>query len=141
MGALGLPRKLRLAPLWTALAAVLTAAGFLWTLLPGLFEQSSAAQLLDTLRVFTPLVREKIDRPPPELQRWVRQLAGDDGLRITVVSAGGAVLADSTRTPEQLAAMDNHRGRPEIHQALASSGPAAPASGTSAARTPPGPRR
>jgi two-component system phosphate regulon sensor histidine kinase PhoR len=132
LGALGLPRKLRLAPLWTALAAVLTAAGFLWTLLPGLFEQSSAAQLLDTLRVFTPLVREKIDRPPPELQRWVRQLAGDEGLRITVVTAGGAVLADSARTPEQLAAMDNHRTRPEIHQALAAGGPA-PASGTPAA--------
>jgi two-component system phosphate regulon sensor histidine kinase PhoR len=117
--ALGLPRKLRLAPLWTALAALLTAAGFLWTLLPGLFEQSSGAQLLDTLRVFTPLVREKVDGPQPELQRWVRELAGDDGLRITVVAANGTVLADSTRTPRQLAAMDNHRGRPEIHQALA----------------------
>jgi two-component system phosphate regulon sensor histidine kinase PhoR len=40
------------------------------------------------------------------------------GLRVTFVRADGTVLADSSRTPTGVAAMDDHSGRPEIRAAL-----------------------
>jgi two-component system phosphate regulon sensor histidine kinase PhoR len=119
---LGLPRKLRLAPLWPALAAVLTATGFLWYLLPGLLERSASVQLLDTLRILGPVVADAGGRGDAELQTWVRALApdsGERGLRITLVRSDGTVLADSSRNAEQLPAMENHADRPEIRTALA----------------------
>lgn len=45
-------------------------------------------------------------------------VAGTD-FRITVVAIDGTVLADSDRRDDELAAMDNHRSRPEIAAALA----------------------
>ncbi|MBI3669047.1 MAG: PAS domain-containing protein [Acidobacteria bacterium] len=53
---------------------------------------------------------------PTALRSWVAWLA-QGGARITVISADGRVLADSAHDPE---AMENHAGRPEIRQALAS---------------------
>lgn len=128
MRLLGLPRKLRLAPLWPALAAVLTATGFLWYLLPGLLERSASVQLLDTLRILGPVLADVADaadaggRGDAELQTRVRALApgsGERGLRITLVRSDGTVLADSSQTAGQLPAMENHAGRPEIQNALA----------------------
>ena len=57
MRRLGLPPKLRLAPLWPALAALLTASVFLWFLLPGLLERTASVQLRDMLRILTPIVQ------------------------------------------------------------------------------------
>ncbi|HEX2645465.1 MAG TPA: histidine kinase dimerization/phospho-acceptor domain-containing protein, partial [Thermoanaerobaculia bacterium] len=119
MRLLGLPPKLRLAPLWPALAAVVVASAFLWSILPTLFERSSADQLLDTLRLFAPVVAGRTASPPAELQRWVRQVGAESGLRVTLVQEDGRVVADSARTAAELAAMENHAGRPEVRQALA----------------------
>jgi two-component system phosphate regulon sensor histidine kinase PhoR len=129
MRRIGLPPKLRLAPLWPALAAVLTATASLWLLLPGLLERSAAVQLRDTLRVLTPVVAEARERFPGAtgatgasdagLQAWVRGISAEGGLRLTVVRSDGTVIADSARTAEQLAAMENHAERPEIRAALA----------------------
>ena len=128
MRRIGLPPKLRLAPLWPALAAVLTATASLWLLLPGLLEQSAAVQLRDTVRLLTPIVAEVRDRrPSPQiesldhlnLQRWVRAMSAEGGLRLTVVRSDGTVIADGARTAEQLATMENHAERPEIRAALA----------------------
>jgi two-component system, OmpR family, phosphate regulon sensor histidine kinase PhoR len=44
-----------------------------------------------------------------------RQLAGDLGLRITVIARDGTVLGDSS---EASAKMENHAGRPEVVEAL-----------------------
>jgi len=119
---LGLPPKLRLAPLWPALAAVLTATILLWSLLPGLLEKGASVQLLDTLRILSPIVvRELQGNADP--QTWVRSIATDatdSGLRITLVHSDGVVFADSARTPEQVKQMENHAGRPEVREALAS---------------------
>ena len=59
---------------------------------------------------------------PPEkpeeidaLETWTRHIAAS-GARITVVTTGGLVLADSQSDPKT---MENHAGRPEIMQALA----------------------
>jgi two-component system, OmpR family, phosphate regulon sensor histidine kinase PhoR len=126
MRRIGLPPKLRLAPLWPALAAVLTATASLWLLLPGLLERSAAVQLRDTLRLLTPIIAEARDRLPggsgpsdAELQAWVRGISPEGGLRLTVMRSDGTVIADGARTADQLAAMENHAERPEIHAALA----------------------
>jgi two-component system, OmpR family, phosphate regulon sensor histidine kinase PhoR len=47
---------------------------------------------------------------------WVGQLASS-GVRVTVITANGLVLADSQSDPST---MENHAGRPEIRDALAS---------------------
>ncbi|HVT60745.1 MAG TPA: ATP-binding protein [Thermoanaerobaculia bacterium] len=134
MRPLGLPRKLRLSPVWPALAAVSTAGILLWLLLPGLFEQGAAVQILDALRLFSPIVQERLAAPPADsrapgdlrvladLEPWLRQLASssaDRGLRITLIAADGSVLADSARTPAQRREMENQAKRPEVVAALA----------------------
>jgi len=113
--------KLRLATLWPALAAGVTAALLLSYLLPRLLERSTADQLLDTLDILAPLVTEHLSAAPeetgPELQTWARALGAESDLRITLIDGLGRVLADSARTAEQLRAMDNHADRPEIRAA------------------------
>jgi two-component system phosphate regulon sensor histidine kinase PhoR len=117
---LGFPPKLRLAPLWPALAAVLTASVLLWMLLPALFERSAANQLLDTLRILSPVVAERARAGQSDFQAWTRRIAGDSGLRMTLVASDGKVVADSARDERQLEAMENHANRPEVRAALAS---------------------
>jgi two-component system phosphate regulon sensor histidine kinase PhoR len=119
----GFTPKLRLAPLWPALAAVFAAAALLWVLLPGLFEESASLQLLDTLEILSPVFASRIESSPAnsqDLQAWVRGLAGESGLRITLIAADGTVLADSARTAAQVRRMENHATRPEVQAALGS---------------------
>jgi two-component system phosphate regulon sensor histidine kinase PhoR len=101
------------------LAAVLTATAILWSLLPGLLERGASVQLLDTLRLLSPIVVEERQRPGLDTQAWVRSIANGSGLRATLVGSDGVVIADSERTPEQIPAMENHAARPEIRAALA----------------------
>ena len=115
----GLPRKLRLAPLWPALAAVLTATPLLWILLPGLFEQTAMVQLDETLHILTPIVRERAGSPGADLQTWMRQLASDSDFRITLIRRDGTVLADSSVPAYRLPELENHGDRAEVRQALA----------------------
>jgi two-component system phosphate regulon sensor histidine kinase PhoR len=49
------------------------------------------------------------------LDQWVGQMAAS-GLRVTVITAGGEVLADSQSDPRT---MENHADRPEVRAALA----------------------
>ena len=112
--------KLELAPLWPVLAAVLAATAVLWIHLPDLVEESAAEQLVDSIEVLAPVVAPRAASEPAGLQEWIDRLAGTGDLRITMVASDGTVLADSERTPEQVAAMDNHLDRPEIAAALAS---------------------
>ncbi|HEX4961324.1 MAG TPA: ATP-binding protein [Thermoanaerobaculia bacterium] len=119
MRRLGLPPKLRLAPLWPALAATLVASAFLWFLLPGLFERTASVQLFDTLRILTPIVQRQVSDSRTDPRLWVRQLAADSGLRMTLIRADGVVVADSSVPPERVGQMENHRHRPEVEEALA----------------------
>jgi two-component system phosphate regulon sensor histidine kinase PhoR len=125
---LGFTPKLRLAPIWPAVAAVATGALLLFTLLPGLFERSAALQLLDSLRVLQPVVHEHLAAQvredltaqgsgPDDLgdtPAWLREIAKGGDLRLTLIASDGAVLADSAA---QLP-LDNHRSRPEVAAAL-----------------------
>ena len=120
MRLLGLPPKLRLAPLWPALAAVITAAIFLGSLLPSLLERTASVQLFDMLDLVAPIARERLANPRLNLETWAVQLAADSGIRVTLIRRDGVVLADSSVEPDQVRAMQNHRGRPEVRSALAS---------------------
>ena len=122
MRILGLPPKLRLAPLWPALAAVVTATVLLWALMPGLFERTASLHLIETLRILTPIARERAEGPPDDLARWVRRLSADSGVRVTLIAEDGRVLADSDVEPDLLAQVENHGHRPEVIQSLASGG-------------------
>ena len=53
--------------------------------------------------------------PGPALHDWIARIAAS-GARLTVITAGGHVLADSGSDP---ATMENHAGRPEIRDAFA----------------------
>jgi two-component system, OmpR family, phosphate regulon sensor histidine kinase PhoR len=117
---LGLPPKLRLAPLWPALAAVGTATVLLWALLPSLLERTAAVQLFDMLDLVAPIARERLADPHVALETWAGQLAAESGIRVTLIRRDGVVLADSSVEPDEVRAMQNHRGRPEVRAALAS---------------------
>jgi two-component system phosphate regulon sensor histidine kinase PhoR len=53
-----------------------------------------------------------------ELQEQVRQFGQSTGVRFTLISPDGSVLADSEiQSREELAAMENHRDRPEVARA------------------------
>jgi two-component system, OmpR family, phosphate regulon sensor histidine kinase PhoR len=116
---LGLPPKLRLAPLWPALAAGITAAVLLWSLLPSLLERTASVQLFDMLDLLAPLARERLARPGADPERWVQELAANSGIRVTLIRPDGVVIADSSVERERIAAMENHRNRPEVRAALA----------------------
>jgi two-component system, OmpR family, phosphate regulon sensor histidine kinase PhoR len=144
-GGVGFTPKLRLAPVWPALAAVLTGTLLLALLLPGLFERSASLQLLDTLQVLTTVVAERLDTPERggDVQGWLRRIAGGSDLRLTLITGDGTVLADSAAEGP----LANHRDRTEVRQALADgSGTAVRTSATTgrtyvyAARTFTGPR-
>ena len=53
--------------------------------------------------------------PSPALREWLANMASS-GVRVTVITSDGLVLADSQSDPQT---MDNHAGRPEIREALA----------------------
>lgn len=120
MRLLGLPPKLRLAPFWPALAAVITATVLLWSMLPNLLQRTASVQLFDMLDLLAPIARERLNDPHVNLESWAVQLAADSGIRVTLIRRDGVVLADSSVEPDQVRAMQNHRGRPEVRSALAS---------------------
>ena len=115
-----LPPKLRLAPLWPALAAVVTATVLLGSMLPSLLQRTAAVQLYDMLDLLAPIARERLSQPDLNLETWAIQLAADSGIRVTLIRRDGVVLADSSVEPDQVRAMQNHRDRPEVRSALAS---------------------
>ena len=112
-------RRLRLAPLAPAVAALAVAALLLWRLLPGLIQEASAHDLYQTLRLIAPDAAAAARRSPEALQTWVEQAAGRGGLRVTVIAEDGKVIAESTRTIGTLGTLSNHADRPEVAAALA----------------------
>ena len=114
--------KLRLAPLWPALAALVIGSIFAVALVPGVISKQAAQELQQTLRLIEPALPRSaaaIAAPEPALQSALAKLAAHTDFRLTLVSTEGVVLADSERGFEQLAAMENHRDREEIAGALA----------------------
>jgi two-component system phosphate regulon sensor histidine kinase PhoR len=52
-------------------------------------------------------------------QAFAERVARPAAARVTLIALDGKVLADSERTPDGVASMENHAGRPEVRAALA----------------------
>jgi two-component system, OmpR family, phosphate regulon sensor histidine kinase PhoR len=85
------------------------------------YERSGFEQLAAIARIalahppqaIAPTSYAPVDRAP--LRDWVARMAAS-GVRVTVITSNGQVLADSQSDPST---MENHAGRPEIRDALA----------------------
>ena len=133
--------KVTLATLF-ALACGFVIAGILAT---RSLEEEELAQSSQALEVTTSLIafdlRPLLTASPslpatPRLQIIVRELSQRALARVTLVDATGQVLADSAVSDRDLTAIENHRTRPEIEQAVATgSGTDMRASHTTGERT------
>ena len=112
-------RKLRLAPLWPALAAMVVMSAALAWQLPPLLRDTAGVQLLDTLRLVDRSLGPAMSAEPEALQRRATELAAGTSLRVTAIAPDGRVLADSDRTAAELARMEPHGARAEVAAALA----------------------
>ena len=120
--AISLSPKLRLAPLWPALAALVIVSIASFALLPRALAEDEARDLEQTLALLLPALpspQAATRAPDPELERRLVALAAGTNFRLTLIARDGTVLADSARRFDQLARMDNHLGRPEVAAALA----------------------
>ncbi len=110
--------RLRIALALPVLTALLVSTGILWLLLGNLLQQSAARQLLDTLPIVANSIADRLTLQPRELQDLVQELTSGTEVRLTLIRADGVVVADSSRSWEQVQRMDDHAGRPEISTAL-----------------------
>jgi len=53
-----------------------------------------------------------------QLDSLVHALFASTGRRLTIIAHDGRVIADSDFPPDQLATLENHASRPEVHEAL-----------------------
>jgi two-component system phosphate regulon sensor histidine kinase PhoR len=100
--------------LWHAVA-VLGVLLVLAVLLDRVLERYFLNELTDSLVSQARAVQQTLP-PSSSLEQDVVRVGRATGSRITIVGTDGIVLADSERDPTTL---ENHRGRPEIRQALA----------------------
>ena len=100
---------------------------FIFVLLVNDWALSHFLQKRDLLELRTSLTRQSILirelalpllADPVRLQEEVHKIAAGTDIRVTTISPEGAVLADSSESPEQLSKMENHALRPEIAAAL-----------------------
>jgi two-component system phosphate regulon sensor histidine kinase PhoR len=82
------------------------------------FRQEHSDDLASEARLVSNLVRPMLENASPrtELDELAKRTAKDTGTRVTVMRADGTVIGDSDADPSQL---ENHAGRPEVKQALA----------------------
>ena len=99
-------------------AALIAGALFVAHSLTAFYEERTGEELLSRTRLVQQLVRDEIVRQDwALLDRQCKQLDQVAQSRVTVILPGGEVVADSEATPDS---MDNHAGRPEVQQAIAS---------------------
>jgi len=56
--------------------------------------------------------------PDSEINRLAAELSRQTGLRVTIMSADGVVIAESGKPPDQLLQIENHLQRPEVQDAI-----------------------
>lgn len=97
---------------------VLSMGGLTDLLMSRYTQQSEESAVQRSLQAAAQVLgRELESLPPAALPEWVRDTDRRLAARVTVVAAGGAVLAESRREP---GSMENHAHRPEIESALRS---------------------
>ncbi|MBI5877024.1 MAG: HAMP domain-containing protein [Chloroflexi bacterium] len=115
-----LPRSLgaRLSAAYVAL--ILTALALLTAVLVGVAQsyaiEALHRELATESRLALELVNPLFDGDPSALDALAKRIGRDTDTRLTIIRADGVVLGDSDQSP---ALMDNHAGRPEVAQALA----------------------
>lgn len=99
-----------------AVIVVIMGAFFIW-FLNYIYMQTLQNNLLTQARLTSALIGEMFERQasPTEIDNLSKKLGSELGLRLTLISIDGLVLADSAENPE---AMENHLSRPEIIDAL-----------------------
>jgi len=110
-----------------AVGAVLSSAVALLAVLllvePGL-RRRSRDHTRDTLQAEARLMARVVERPlaegasPAEIDRLVDEAAREVRARVTIIAPDGRVLADSSLSGPELAAVENHANRPEVIAAL-----------------------
>ncbi|MFO0968849.1 MAG: ATP-binding protein [Gemmataceae bacterium] len=94
---------------------VAVALGSLGFFLVGRIENQLLAEVRQKLDIKSMLIRELVSRmSPAEWQAQMTRLGGETSARITLIDAGGKVLAESSQSPEEL---ENHAERPEVKDA------------------------
>jgi len=80
------------------------------------------ATLMAEARLMARVVEKPLaeGRSPAELDALIDSAAPDVRARVTIVAPDGHVLADSSLSGAPLAALENHRDRPEVREALLS---------------------
>jgi two-component system phosphate regulon sensor histidine kinase PhoR len=92
-----------------------TSFGALGYLLIGPMENHLLQEIQHGLEVKTLFLRDLVNRyDESEMAKQVSRLAMETSARITLIGAGGDVLADSSEQPSR---MENHRDRSEVQQA------------------------
>ena len=115
-----------------ALKLTLTLVGFvaISTLVAGLYlsrglehvaVESVEARLGTAVRVLHDEARAALEAGAQAgaAQAFAERVARPAVARVTLIAPDGRVVADSDRTPEGVASMENHAGRPEVRAALA----------------------
>jgi len=95
-----------------ALAAALAFASYA---VRHFYYQQITNDLESRARLLEDRIKEMVIDNDPGLDALCEKLGDSSGTRITVVSKGGEVLADSERSPD---VMDDHSDRPEVREAL-----------------------
>jgi two-component system phosphate regulon sensor histidine kinase PhoR len=113
--------RITLAYLALICALFLAAYLYIHLHLEDLREGEIRSELEQETKMVKALWEERFARQPFSYQMdgWAHQLASYIGARITIIDRNGKVWADSQLNGNDLQQAENHRGRPEVQEALA----------------------
>jgi len=109
-----------------AVASAAIVAVVVLALVPPGLRQRETAHVRDALLTEARLISRLVAPPlaagvsEPELDRLVDEAARDGRARVTIIAPDGRVMADSAVSGRELLTLENHRGRPEVRDALSS---------------------
>jgi two-component system, OmpR family, phosphate regulon sensor histidine kinase PhoR len=111
--------RLFLSSLLAAAVTVLVATTLVsWSVRRTLGERIERS-LVNEARLAAETLSHRQTATPAELDAEADSIGRLVGARVTFVGASGAVMGDSELTPDEVAAIENHAGRPEVQQAIA----------------------
>ena len=118
----GLRERIAVAALSATAAALLAVLVLVGPGLQGRAMDHVRTTLLAEARLMARVVEQPLaeGRSSEELDALIDAAARDVRARVTIIAPDGRVLADSSLSGEALRAVENHRGRPEVQEALAS---------------------
>jgi len=114
--------KLRLATFWPALAALIVSSLTALLMLSRPLIDQTAIELEQALLLLSPVLPDPtaaISAPDEALEETLATLVSGTDFRLTLITEQGLVLADTARAFDTVGAMENHRSRPEVVEALA----------------------